>query len=425
MKEKKRIWTFIVGVGLMGGGGAGCSAGHDPARESTGQTGTLAVALTGSAPSGVGYHLSNAVFEVTNFAVFPPVDTIASGDNPSLQIDLAPSVFAFDYQVSLHDGWTLSEVNADGSETPVSATLLTNFISFTIKPQRTTPVSFQFKAAEQVITTGDGAAAIAVNVDDTLIDDFEDGDGLLAPIGGRNGAWFTFNDGSGVQTPAPGSAVVPEVLDTSGSFLLHTTGSGFAVLGSPLANGGTAFGAGAGATLLFDRATGRALPYNGLQYSGVRFTFFTRSPPTFPLQVSFLVATSATTPPEFGGTCTAGCFDDFGFVGQVVPGDFTFSGGFTWDQLRQAGFGTPVAFDPSTIINLKWIVAFPNFGQDASADSFDFRLDDVAFLPPTGLPAPPATGGGQGAVDAGASPDGAVGPPPGRASAAPKTWSAR
>lgn len=410
MKTKRGIWTFMTGMGLLGAG-AGCSGGHDQGRESTGQTGTLTVALTAGAPSGVGYHLSNAIFEVTNFSVFPAVDILVPGDNPALQVDLAASVVPFDYQLSLKDGWTLSQINADGSETPVSATLLTNFISFTIKPQRTTPVSFQFKAGDNVITTGNGSAAISANVDDTLIDDFEDGDGLIAPIGGRNGSWFTFNDGSGVQTPPPGGPVVPAVLDTSATFLLHTTGSGFAILGTPLASGNTAFGAGVGATLLIDPTAGQARPYDASRYSGIRFTFFTRSPPAFPVQVSFLVATSATTPPEFGGTCTTGCFDDFGFVGLVLPGDFTFSGGFAWDQLRQAGFGTPVTFDPSTIINLKWIVAFPNFGQSVSADSFDFRLDDVAFLPPTGLPPPPASDGGAGAS--------------GGASVIAKTWAAR
>jgi uncharacterized membrane protein YgcG len=403
-------------LGLGAAGTAGCSNGKDPGSWQSADVGTLQVALTASAPSGTTYHLANAVFEVTQFSVFPPVDLVVSGDDPTLRIDLAPSVFPFDYQIVLRDGWTLNEVNADGSEQPLGATLLTNFISFTIKPARTTPITFQFKASEQVITTGNGTANVTVAVDDTLIDDFEDGDGLIAPLGGRGGGWFTFNDGTGTQTPAPGTPVLPEVLDTSANFLLHTTGSGFAPQG-PLPDGSFAFGAAVGTNLRFDPTTGQVLPYDGSKYAGINFTFSTKSGPNFPLQVSFFVATSATTPVDQGGTCISACFDDFGFVGFVPPGDFSFTGGFSWGQLTQQGFGTPVTFDPATIITLKWQVAFPNFGQSASDDSFDFRLDDVTFtsslFPTTGSGTGGSRGGGIGGSAGGGSAGsgGPAGPP--------------
>ncbi|HEY3592541.1 MAG TPA: hypothetical protein VGL13_01655 [Polyangiaceae bacterium] len=91
----------------------------------------------------------------------------------------------------------------------------------------------------------------------------------------------------------------------------------------------------------------------------------------------------------------------------MAPGPFTFSGGFAWDQLVQAGFGTPVAFDPATIMSIQWLVGYLNFGQPASADNFDFTLDDVAFqaslLPPSGG----GEGGGTGGTDGGRPP-----PPP-------------
>jgi hypothetical protein len=70
-----------------------------------------------------------------------------------------------------------------------------------------------------------------------------------------------------------------------------------------------------------------------------------------------------------------------------------------FEALTQGGFGTPATFDPATILSLKWIVAFPDIGQAASADRFDFQLDDVAFatdeqaaqfVPP---PSPPMMGG--------------------------------
>jgi len=57
-----------------------------------------------------------------------------------------------------------------------------------------------------------------------------------------------------------------------------------------------------------------------------------------------------------------------------------FSGFFRWADLRQQGFGTPVPFDPATIISIKWIVQFPDFGQPVSANTFDLQLDNVTFV---------------------------------------------
>ena len=379
--------TFLMSLacGMVACAGGGSSGGD----WQNSDLGRLQVALTATAPSGAAYSLSNATFDVTNFFVSPPINLTVSGDDdPNLRIDLPPSAFPFDYQITLRDGWTLSSVNADGSLTPLGAKLFTSSIAFTIKPQRTTPIAFQFKASEQVITMGNGTASVTAVVDDSLIDDFEDGDALLAPLGGRNGVWFTFNDGTGTETPAPSSPVVPEVTDTSAEMRLHVTGAGFAPQG-PLPDGGFAYGAGVGAVLVID-PSGKVLPYDGSKYGGIAFSFNTVSGQNFPLQVGFAVATTATTPIDEGGTCdpaTQVCNDDFGFVGFVPPGQFGFSGGFSWSELRQQGFGTPVAFDPATILNIKWIMSFPNFGQTPADDAFDFQLDDVTFTLPGALTA--------------------------------------
>jgi hypothetical protein len=380
------LWLAIASVM----GTTACSGGDDSAPAGNDALGTVQVALTSTGAGNVSYKLSNAVFEVTNPFVSPPVDITVSGDDPMLNISLAPSVFSFDYQITLQDGWTLSAVNPDGTETPLAATVVTSFIPFTIKPQRTTPITFQFKASEQVITMGDGTASVKINVDDTLIDDFEDGDGFIAPLGGRNGAWFTFNDGTGTQTPPPFSPVLPEVVDTSANFVLHMTATGFAPAG-PLPDGSFAFGAGVGTNMVTDLNTFLPIPYDASKYGGINFTFTTRTGFSAPVQVSFLVATTDTAPIAQGGTCdpsTQVCNDDFGFVGFVPPGDFTFSGGFLWSQLRQQGFGTPATFDPSKILTIKWIVQFPNFGQTSGADNVDFTLDDVTFTP-GGVPSTP------------------------------------
>lgn len=382
-------------AGCSGGADVSAIEGHDGVQ----RAGTLQIPLTATAPSGAVYRLANAVFEITNPFVSPPVSLEVPADDDSLIVELPPSAFDFDYSVFLRDGWELHEVAADGSERAVNATLVSfNPTSFTIRAQRTTPVTYQFRASSSVITTGDGAVSISVSVDDSLIDDFEDGDGDLVAIGGRNGAWFTFNDGSGVQTPAPDTEIVPQVLDASADLVLHSTGEGF----SParlLPDGSFAFGAGVGAILSVDPTTDEAVPYDASGYAGLGFSFAISFPSSTPVQLSFLVGTSATTPVEDGGTCTEGCFDDFGVVGSIPFSPFTFSGVLPFEALTQGGFGTPATFDPATILSLKWIIAFPDVGQPASANQFDFQLDDVAFAtdaqaalfvpPPSGPMGPP------------------------------------
>jgi len=132
------------------------------------------------------------------------------------------------------------------------------------------------------------------------------------------------------------------------------------------------------------------------KYTGVNFTFSTISQPNLLLNVAFAIQTTATTPVENGGTCTSACFDGFGFSGTVPPGQFSFSGGFTWDQLVQQGFGTPATFDPATIMSIQWVVSYLDFGQPASADDFDFTLGDVLFQKSL-VPSSSGAGGGMGA----------------------------
>jgi len=372
----------IVALGALSLG-AGCLSGRDeslldvdlPATAS----GTLQVPLTASAPSGAAYHLRNARFAISNPFVEPPVDTIVSGDSDVLELQLPPSAFSFDYTITLQDGWVLKATDADGSERAIAATLEGSSLqSFTIKPTRVTPLTYQFLAGGMPLLTGNGNLAVRVAVDDSLIDDFEDGDGQLIAIAGRNGSWFTFNDGTGIQTPAPDSPVLAEVVDASANYVLHTTGRDFAPAG-PLPDGSFAFGAGVAVSPRLDPKSTLALAYDASGYTGIRFDATVSFPADTPIRLSFLVATSATTPVAEGGTCTVGCSDDFGFFGALPISPFSLSRALSWDQLTQQGFGTPVAFDPKTITYIKFILAFPDVGQPPSADRFDLQLDNVSF----------------------------------------------
>jgi hypothetical protein len=399
VKSVVRCWARGAGsaalVALVIGSG-GCLGGKDvsvldvdlsPGDIAPVASGTLQLPLTAEAPSGTAYRLSGARFAISNPFVNPPVDTVVSGDSDVLNVPLPPSAFAFDYTITLQDGWALVETDPDGSEHPVAANLDgTAFQSFTIRSDRVTPINYQFVASGTRVATGTGSVSVRVAVDDTTIDDFEDGDGNLIALARRNGSWFTFNDGTGVETPAPGSPVLPEVLDANATFVLHATGRDFSPAVT-LPDGSFAFGAGVAVELHLDPESQVALPYDGSGYGGLQFDFTLRFPATTRIRLSFLVATSATTPVAEGGTCTTGCSDDFGLFGTFNISPVSFSTNITWDQLTQQGFGTPVAFDPKTILSLKWLLAFPDGGQGASADDFDFQLDNVAFLPPVSNPA--------------------------------------
>jgi hypothetical protein len=354
MQRATRRWALLLGVGVSGG--FGCSTAPDAATADA-QTGSVQIALDATSAANVSYHLGNATFLITG-----PTTTTLSGETPTVQTDLPPG----SYQIQLLDGFTVSQVNPDGTQTALQATLQSkNPQAFGIRSQHTTAVSFAFKVGEVVVTTGDGTLTVTATVDDTSIDDFEDGDGRLSPLGGRNGTWFTANDGSGTQTPAPGTPVVPEV-DTNANFLLHGTGKGFGASGE-----GSNFGALVGVDLL-DGPNG-ALPYDASAYTGISFTYTLTSAAEFSFnELRLNIGTSETTPVQFGGTCTASCFDDFGTF--LFPTSFPTNATISFSQLSQEGFGAPTTFDAAALLQFKWNVIFEEQPGD-----FDFTLDNVAF----------------------------------------------
>jgi hypothetical protein len=187
-----------------------------------------------------------------------------------------------------------------------------------------------------------------------LIDDMSMGTPDILMQGGRSGSWSTANDGTpgGMQTPAPGSPCIPDVIP--GAFCgfghaQHTFGSGFGM-----------WGAGIG----FDLASGK--PYNAGAFTGI--TFFARGTPT---TVRFEVTESATVSTSNGGTCgVAEVCNDFhstsfplsaSWAPQVIP----------FSSLMQASWGTPAAFDKSTIISVSFLVQ--------GGQAFDLWITDIGF----------------------------------------------
>ncbi len=407
----QHAWFLAVVVTMAGGLMACDQSQKSPSAAAAGdaQTGKLVVALSASSATGTVYRLDGATFLITGNST--SFSALLTGSSSPLERDLPPG----SYNIQLLSGYTLDQVAADGTVTAVPSTLVSqSSLPFGIRSQHVTAVSFQFQVGDAVVTTGDGTVSVGITVDDGLIDDFEDGDGFIANLAGRQGAWFTFNDGTGIQTPAPGSAISPDVDPYSTNYYLHTTGSGFAT-----SNGsGDVYGAGVGANLS-SPAGGTPGPYDASGYGGITFSYRLSTAP-YSAQLRLNVATSATTPVAFGGTCTQGCSDDFGYSVSSAsyycyyyPGyPYPFPGYFCtvtvpFSQLTQVGFGTPATFDPKTIIAVKWGISWPFYTYPPTPNSFDFSLDDVAFVSPAAAAAAGLSGGGQGGFPGGTG--GAIG----------------
>jgi hypothetical protein len=198
---------------------------------------------------------------------------------------------------------------------------------------------------------GDGDGDIPVA---DMIDNFEDGDGALVPNGGRQGYWYVFNDETigGTQTPAS-DMVLPQAGGAAGtSMAMHTTGNGFTVWGAGVGVDLNNMGGDPGIKMIWDASgsTGIVLMAKG---NG---------------QVRASVQIEATIPVAEGGTCDVDC-DPHGKVLLLSSEWQQFT--LPFNQLTQEGWGTPAAWDASTVVGLQFKVA--------ANVNFDFWVDEVGF----------------------------------------------
>ena len=186
-----------------------------------------------------------------------------------------------------------------------------------------------------------------------LVDDLEDEDDQILAVNGRQGWWFTYNDGTsgGSQTPAEHALLTPDSPGFESDFAARTFGSGF-----------TSWGASLAVELNNDGST--KATYDASDYIGV--SFWARAAGTLPIR--FMVADANTD--SDGGICSS-CFDHFG-------ADITLSSSwqrytFTWWQLAQQGWG-----DSFGALDFESLFAF-HFQTQANA-SFDVWVDDLALI---------------------------------------------
>jgi hypothetical protein len=204
----------------------------------------------------------------------------------------------------------------------------------------------------------------------TLLSDFETGKAEVLPNAGRDGSWFLYSDGTGMQTPAK-VANTPLVAEAGGAcgsaYAFHTTGTGF-----------TVWGAGIGTDFAPKTAMQRTA-YDLSLYSGIALR--AKSVATMPLRVSI---SDVNTSPE-GAICVdttdatnkARCGDYFG--AEVTLGaeyqDFVIK----FADMKQRGWGLPVmtGFDKTKAYTLRMQVK----GSAQAPATFDLWFDDIRLVP--------------------------------------------
>jgi len=204
---------------------------------------------------------------------------------------------------------------------------------------------------------GGGPGPMLMSVE--VIDDFEDNDGRITVMGGRQGPWHSFNDTNGGNQTPPNAMWMPESGGASSSaYAAHTKGSGykFGGIGFDLNN----------ATMMPESM--QCMAYDGSMYKGI--TFWAKG--TANLRVEF--PTKAFVPTTRGGTCnesTSTCWNVYGSRApqKMLTADWKqFTIPFSTLEREMGGMMPP--FDPTQLMGISF---------KSESDSFDFWIDDVEF----------------------------------------------
>jgi len=198
----------------------------------------------------------------------------------------------------------------------------------------------------------------------SLIDDMEDDDNFILPREGRQGVWFTVNDGTPGAIQTPGTpftmSAIPAGRDAS-LYAARSTGHSFASW-RPLMG-----------FWFLQPPTGPKQIYDVSRYRGV--TFFARLAASDAAQVSpsvRVVLPDRATDPD-GMVCTgAGCSDHFGANIVLTPQWTSYT--ILFATMTQEGWGTQAAqFDAANAYGVEF-----EFPVQAT---FDCWIDDIAFVP--------------------------------------------
>jgi len=232
-----------------------------------------------------------------------------------------------------------------------------------------------------------------VPVSDDTISDFESGSGAVLPSGGRNGAWYGFNDQSAtcVEDPAQGARHVPpttlEAPRCGSTAALHMKGMGCttwgAGVGTDLAtpappDGGGDASAGAG-DAGSGGGTARKVPYDLTPFRAI--TFWARIGVGSTSQVRFKIPMLSDTKVVDGGLCQLSemgsdrCSDDWGKALVFTAAWKRFTVPLIDDAatgLATEGWGKQFPLDLTNVTAIQF--------QARAGTSFDVWIDDVSLV---------------------------------------------
>ncbi|HEY4106058.1 MAG TPA: hypothetical protein VGM44_19290, partial [Polyangiaceae bacterium] len=221
---------------------------------------------------------------------------------------------------------------------------------------------------------------------DLAIDDLEDLDNTILPIGNRQGYWYSYKDTSTATTLSPSAS----------PFTIATGGHACSLMPVPPACAGVPMGmagsaeikgsvnlatdtvpAYAGMGFDFNNHFMKSCPYGASAYHGI--SFYAKGSP-FKASVKIPATTGATA--QSVGTCAAMCEDHYSQLVAPPPdgswGLVTISFADT-TKFKQAGWGTAAAFDAGNILAVQFQV---DGATTATAPvAYDFAVDDLAFTP--------------------------------------------
>jgi hypothetical protein len=196
-----------------------------------------------------------------------------------------------------------------------------------------------------------------------LIDDMEDGDSLVAPVGIRNGGWWVASDGTSTTTPPADQAPAAERIlggRCGSEYAMRVTGTGFTSWGAVLS---TTF-----------RYTDETAPYDASQFRGISFWARVGEENNSPIRGQ---VQDSSTHLE-GGVCNPEpttpdeCYNGFGTALTGIDGEWKkFALEFSSLTQRDGwGYHAP-AIDTTALYTLEWNLD-PN-------RTFDLWVDDIWF----------------------------------------------
>lgn len=201
------------------------------------------------------------------------------------------------------------------------------------------------------------AEPLLTNEPVSVIDDFSDGDNLIPKREGRDGAWYSINDGSGgFQDPAVGGwngIVMPLVEDSTTNRALHYIGQGFT--GSGNGDGWHLF-----VTALADGAAYDLSAFHGI-------SFWVRAGCEIPGSEQALLRVALS---DAESEASKGAIDH---AGSALSFELTHQ----WQQVKlpfdtfTRRFGGAAVFDPAQAINL--------YFSPRTEGALDVWIDDLVF----------------------------------------------